>query len=273
MSSISRILVFSAIRGGSKVSKQNPKVWEVQERLIVLRAIFSSTPVRLLLRRDMGKNVKLRRSRPGPVPLESLYVLFEDYNRAQCEDPRDRILGLRSLAYDCCKEAIPVQYSLGWEGTLWNLIRHQILHHPWTPREDVDWSPPKSVVAKIHEIYRQSEEVSHYSTNNNSAEMFKAGVNDVARSIRYTTPGDSPVMLRGYVRGRICYLSGGRDHPRWERGLFPQDFTAMMKIQLKYIFDKCTSEAQRLLTGVSDRLRQPFGRDSKRQFEKHFSSR
>jgi hypothetical protein len=263
---------FQLLKGRSDVSEQNPKVWEVQERLIVLRAIFSSTPVRLLLRRDMGKNVKLGRSRPGPVPLEPLYVLFEDYNRAQCEDPRDRILGLRSLAYDCCKEAIPVQYSLGWEGTLWNLIRHQIFYHPWTPRGDVDWSPPKSVVAKIHEIYRQSEEVSHYSTNNNSAEMFKAAVNDVARSIRYTTLGESPVMLRGYVRGRICYLSGGRDHPRWESALLPQDFTAMMKIQLKYIFDKCTSEAQRLSTGVSDRLRQPFGRDSTRQFEKYFSS-
>jgi hypothetical protein len=264
---------FQLLKGRSKVSEQNPKVWEVQERLIVLRAIFSSTPVRLLLRREMEKNVKLRRSRPGPVPLEPLYILFENYNRAQCEDPRDRILGLRSLAHDCCKEAVPVQYSLGWEGTLWNLIRHQIFYHPWTPREDVDWSPPKSVVGKIHEIYRQSEEISHYSTNNNSAQLFKAALNEVARSIRYTTSEYSPVVLCGHVRGRICYLRGRLDQSRRRgRGLLPRDFTAMMKIQLKYIFDQCTLEDQRLSTRVSDRLRQPFGRDSKRRFEKYFSS-
>jgi hypothetical protein len=45
----------------------------------------------------------------------------------------------------------------------------------------------------------------------------------------------------------------------------------MMKIQLKYIFDQCTLGGQRLSTGVSDRLRQLFGRDSN-QFEKHLSS-
>jgi hypothetical protein len=50
-----------------------------------LRVIFSSIPVGLLVRRDMGENVQLRRSRPGPVPLEPLYILFENYNRAQCE--------------------------------------------------------------------------------------------------------------------------------------------------------------------------------------------
>jgi hypothetical protein len=137
------------------------------------------------------------------------------------------------------------------------------------PREDVHWNPPKSVLGKIHEIYRQSEEISHYSTNNNSAELFKAALNEVARSIRYTTSKDSPVVLRGYVRGRICYINGGLDH-HW--GLLPQDFTAMMKIQLKYIFDQYTLEDQHLSTGVSDQLRQPFGRDSKRRFEKYFSS-
>jgi len=36
------------------------------------------------------------------------------------------------------------------------------------------------VVAKIHEIYRQSEEISHYSTNNNSAE-FKAALGKQAQ--------------------------------------------------------------------------------------------
>ncbi|KAH8782282.1 hypothetical protein F5882DRAFT_135361 [Hyaloscypha sp. PMI_1271] len=221
----------------------------------------------------MAKSVLLTMSRPGSVPLEPLYLLFQNYYRAQCEDPRDRIFGLRSLAYDCCKEAIPVQYSLGWEGTLWNLLRHQIFHHPWMPRGDVHWSPPKSVVAKIHEIYRQSEEAEHYSTNNNSAEMFKAAVTGVARSIRYTTREHSPVVLRGYVRGRIRYLGDWLDYPRCkEWGLSPRNFTAMMKIQLKYIFDQCTFEDQHLSTGVSDRLRQPFGRDNKRRCQKYFSS-
>jgi hypothetical protein len=263
--------LFQLLKGKPEVSEQNPKVSEVQERLIVLRAILGSTPVRLLLRRDMAKSVLLTMSRPGPVPLEPLYVLFEDYNKAQCEDPRDRILGLRSLAHDCCKEAVPVQYSLGWEGTLWNLLRHQISHHPWVPREDVDWSPPKSVVAKIHDIYRHSEKISHYSTNNNSAELFKAALNGVARSIRYTTSEDSPVVLRGYVRGRICYIINGRVGHHWSHGwgLSLQDFTAMMKIQLKYIFDQ--RKNRRLSTVVSDRLRQLFVRDSKHQFSNSFS--
>ena len=265
--------LFQLLKGRPKVSEQTPNVREVQERLSFLRAILSSTPVRLVLRRGMEESVKLTRSRPGPVPLEPLYNLFENYNSAQCEDPRDRILGLRSLAHDCCKEAVPVQYSLGWEGTLWNLLRHQISHHPWVPREDVNWSPPKSVVAKIHEIYRQSEEISHYSTNNNSAELFKAALNEVARSIRYTTSEHSPVVLRGYVRGRIRYLGDWLDYPRRrEWGLLPRNFTAMMKIQLKYIFDQYTFEDQRLSTGVSDRLSQPFGRGNKRRFQKYFSS-
>jgi hypothetical protein len=259
--------LFRQLKDTLKAFEQNPKIWGVQERLTLLRAMLSSTPVRLVLRRGNFDYL------PAPAPLEPLYKLFKDYNSAQCEDPRDRILGLRSLAYYCCKEAIPVQYSLGWESTLWNLLRHQIFHHPWMPREDVHWSPPKSVVAKIHEIYRQSEEISHYSTNNNSAELFKAALNEVARSIRYTTSEHSPVVLRGYVRGRIRYLGEWLDHPRLkEWGLLPRNFTAMMKIQLKYIFDQCTFEDQRLSTGVSDRLRPPFGRDNKRRFRKYFSS-
>jgi hypothetical protein len=129
------------------------------------------------------------------------------------------------------------------------------------------------VVAKIHEIYRQSEEAEHYSTNNNSAEMFKAAVTGVARSIRYTRSEESPVVLRGHVRGRVRYLSEPLDDiSTGELCLLRQDFTAMMKIQLKYIFDQFTLEDQHLSTGVSDRLRQPFGRDSKRRLEKYFSS-
>lgn len=60
---------------------------------------------------------RLDKTRSRPITLQLLFMFFSDYKGAvQCEDPRDKILGLRSLASGYCKKAVPAQYSLTLEG-------------------------------------------------------------------------------------------------------------------------------------------------------------
>ncbi|KAH6719484.1 heterokaryon incompatibility protein-domain-containing protein, partial [Leptodontidium sp. MPI-SDFR-AT-0119] len=42
----------------------------------------------------------------------SLFDLCIKHGQAQCEDPRDKVYGLQSMAQTCCREAVPIDYSL-----------------------------------------------------------------------------------------------------------------------------------------------------------------
>jgi len=44
---------------------------------------------------------------------------------AECEDPRDKVYGLHSLANKCCKLAVPVDYSLVPN----ELFKRLLIHH------------------------------------------------------------------------------------------------------------------------------------------------
>ncbi|KAF8856314.1 hypothetical protein BDZ45DRAFT_479083 [Acephala macrosclerotiorum] len=63
----------------------------------------------------------------------TLWDLFILYLKAECEDKRDKIYGLRALSPDCCKSSIPVDYSKDVDKVGYMLIYHQLTAHDLTP--------------------------------------------------------------------------------------------------------------------------------------------
>jgi hypothetical protein len=66
-------------------------------------------------------------------PALPLCPLIHQFGHAKCEDVRDRIFGLHSLALSCCQKAIPVDYSCSVYSLTYKLLEHQCNHHSDTP--------------------------------------------------------------------------------------------------------------------------------------------
>ena len=60
-----------------------------------------------------------------------LYDLCLRYLEAKCTDPRDKIFGLLSFAAGCCKEAVPVDYSLSRYEICGLVLLHHTLAHTY----------------------------------------------------------------------------------------------------------------------------------------------
>jgi hypothetical protein len=59
----------------------------------------------------------------------SLVALCSQYRAAKCQDSRDRVFGLRSLARACCQEAMVVNYAVPLEDLYARLIAHFLVNH------------------------------------------------------------------------------------------------------------------------------------------------
>ncbi|KAL3425837.1 ankyrin and HET domain-containing protein [Phlyctema vagabunda] len=59
----------------------------------------------------------------------TLFALYYRYRKGECEDFRDKIYGVRSLAAKCCSDAVPVNYSLSRYDLCGVLLQHYILTH------------------------------------------------------------------------------------------------------------------------------------------------
>lgn len=105
-----------------------------------IKAIQRTIPTSLVLQRQYQNDNHLGALKYKPY-LCPLLGLFEEFGEAECHDLRDRIFGLQSMAELCCREAVPVDYSLTWADIYEKLLEHYILHHEMkTPRLFRNWS-------------------------------------------------------------------------------------------------------------------------------------
>lgn len=58
-----------------------------------------------------------------------LLELLFTYSEAQCEDIRDKVFGLHSLAHDCCKQGIPVNYGISVLEICSSILNHHFSKH------------------------------------------------------------------------------------------------------------------------------------------------
>ncbi|KAK6604740.1 hypothetical protein H4I96_05322 [Botrytis cinerea] len=58
-----------------------------------------------------------------------LLELLFTYSEAQCEDIRDKVFGLHSLAHDCCKREIPVDYGISILEICSRVLNHHFSEH------------------------------------------------------------------------------------------------------------------------------------------------
>lgn len=72
-----------------------------------------------------------RDRRQGQLEDSNLHDLCLRYSEAKCEDPRDKIYGLLSFAAKCCKEAVPVDYTLSRYEVCGLVLRHHATVHTY----------------------------------------------------------------------------------------------------------------------------------------------
>lgn len=68
----------------------------------------------------------------------SLLSLMQVHIQAQCADVRDKIYGLHSFAPECCRQAVPVDYSCSAYELCGRLLVHEILQHTPKPETFMD---------------------------------------------------------------------------------------------------------------------------------------
>jgi hypothetical protein len=239
--------VMEVLGGMAKITQDLTDTSSLEGRAAVLRVIDRSIPVRLFQQRyspKVGHSVRGFHNRSSEPSLRALFKLFSDYDEAVCEDKRDNILGLRSLTFTCCKEAVPVDYSLRWPILLDNLVRHQIAHHYSIPKS----ATSESMVGMFQKFYRDWKTVSQNppdkdSTTDETLEKFSktfihAGrVNDEYHSEEY---GSDSIILKGYLRGRVLYKSrplstscGSAKYTATDA----KELTTLIKLQINFIYN------------------------------------
>lgn len=66
---------------------------------------------------------------PNEAHSISLKSLMETHVEAQCADVRDKVYGLHSLAPDCCRRAVPVDYSCSAYELYGRIVAHEMARH------------------------------------------------------------------------------------------------------------------------------------------------
>jgi hypothetical protein len=204
---------------------------DIGRRAAILHDILDSVPARLIRLRNPPKR-PISECRTEPVS-EPLFRLFSEYKTAECEDQRDKIFGLHSLANSCCKEAVQVNYSLKWQVTLANLVHHQIYIHPSLPK-DIESDPPYSAVKHFRDFYYTTKQFRNEFHPNKTTTRLEA-LEIFAQKLIHEPKDFGLTYSMGYVRGRVCYTSPPLDQ------LFSKccpelpELTSMAKCQIDYI--------------------------------------
>lgn len=80
-------------------------------------------------------------------PFYNLKILLCKNQESKCQDPRDQAFGLHSLADNCCKAAVPVQYDISLPELAYKICHHNHLVHSKRHLESFH-------VAQSREVYR-----------------------------------------------------------------------------------------------------------------------
>jgi hypothetical protein len=229
-----------------------------KERAEIARRITQTIPARLIQQRAMGLKdtsstfSKDHTSEREPQPLFNLYT---ENNSAECQDPRDRVFGLHSLASTCCKEVIPVNYSLSLGEVLRTLLRHQASHSSTTP-----WGlerlalTPQQMVKAIQDIHCAMASISRDYDQERSSAISSFPINNFVERIGAASL-NVPIEIPGYIRGRIYYSS-----PLFSsKGFRPMrvpvpNITSGTKIQLRHICSQFGKRDSAFATWLDERL-------------------
>lgn len=159
------------------------------------------------------------RVKKGRVSLP-LLELCSKYGDAKCEDIRDKVFGLHTLADTCCRDAVLVDYSLPWYKICGTVLHHHMLKH--TPKD------PSYLINISHEFHGKMQMSDIIPSSEQQSDPF-------------VDPGSEPkdgkrqIEAVGYFRGRISYVSPSLNKisPREEIEL--PIFDSSVALQLRYI--------------------------------------
>ena len=98
------------------------RLW-AQERLFTLRSIQTAIQN---THPDYLSKERIRRTTSDPRPL---LELCGDFGNAAYENRLDKIFGLHGLSSSCCKDSIPVDYSLSWSKVCAIMVHHYTGDH------------------------------------------------------------------------------------------------------------------------------------------------
>ena len=175
--------------------------WDTLAGILNQLDIFLDHPTFLQEKKLYDLGQKIHKSIPGRLnrqriaghstdsEAQSLLDLLWTYKEARCIDPRDKVFGLHSLAGDCCKRAIRIDYAkTGFEiGGL--LLEHHIFHH-------MDGTKPFPV-----REYRRLHTLLQAQVN------FIFSPRSIRPDYHYESAERRLVDLAGTVKGTISWLS------------------------------------------------------------------
>ncbi|KAG4442033.1 hypothetical protein IFR05_002501 [Cadophora sp. M221] len=96
-------------------------------------------------RRSEDRNTVVEKDPP------SLFDLCIKHGQAECEDPRDKVYGLQSMAQTCCREAVPIDYSLSLPDISAMVVSHHISMH--TPQDITQYRWRENLVGSLEKFY------------------------------------------------------------------------------------------------------------------------
>lgn len=115
--------------------------WESLSTVLILIASFRGEDWRPIHREfgvSIGNSVAARlcRQRMSQVGqkvndtgiTDSLFLILYKYRDANCMESRDKIFGLHSLAPECCRAAVPVDYTCASYDLYSMLLKHHVFH-------------------------------------------------------------------------------------------------------------------------------------------------
>jgi hypothetical protein len=83
---------------------------------------------------------------------KSILYLANHYQHANCEDVRDKIYGLHSLAPPCCRKAVPIDYDCSAYTLCGRLLEHHLSKHTRSSEQD-----PVKLSHDIHKLIQGGE--------------------------------------------------------------------------------------------------------------------
>jgi hypothetical protein len=204
--SLSRLI--SSLRGHQLLHQTPTTAFAPQRRDVesIIQKIQDSAPARLALERQDRQNRMLEKEES-----RLLLEICSEFGEAKCKDRRDKIFGFHSLAADCCREAVPVNYSRPWPEISAMLLCHMLQHRNVKLKR-----PNMTTFQKLHQkLPIELGRLAH-------------------SSVEFSSPN---VIITGYLRGRLVHASetlGSLQEPTRSRPTLPSISDSINR-QMKYI--------------------------------------
>jgi hypothetical protein len=191
----------------------------------MLERIQRSVPARLIHERDEIKSKILTpNDSSAGIGFRPLLDIFSEYQRTECADRRDKVFGLRTFAPRCCKEAVPVDYSLSMTEIVGQLCQHHLDAH--------------SVLGTKRSVGKEST----ISESQSLHQKLAIASTDCEKSFPWAVTGEllskfSPDMhvAQSAIRGRISWVSAPLSAKEAANSFRERSLPAPIIRQIQYI--------------------------------------